>query len=86
MGIALEQPAGGRNFTVEIDQEILHSDRILRHEGSGASNVQDRESSSRHPDFGSVTTKDVPRGARFSTTIVPPCASTIRFEMLRPRP
>ena len=28
-GIALEQPARGRDFAVEIDQEILHSDRIL---------------------------------------------------------
>lgn len=26
VGIALEQPAGGRDFTVQIDEEIVHSD------------------------------------------------------------
>jgi hypothetical protein len=41
---------------------------------------------SRHPAFGKVTTNDAPRVGLFSAAIVPPCASTMRFEMLRPRP
>src|SRR5262249_15554253 len=37
-------------------------------------------------DVGSVTTNEAPRRASLPTAIVPPCASTMRFEMLRPRP